>query len=182
MNLVLIGYRATGKSSVGRGCAVRLGYDFVDTDELVEQVAGEKISSIVAQEGWEVFRELEKKAVAQASRGERTVIATGGGVVINKYNINMLSANGFLVWLTASPEFIASRLGADQAQIISRPALSGADAVSEIDQVLAQREPLYRGAAHAIVSTQGRGIGEVTDQVVDLFQRKLREKAENGRK
>src|SRR4051812_41592085 len=106
--LFLVGYRGTGKSTVGRLVAARLGWAFVDADERLEGVAGRSVSELFAVEGEPAFRDRESVVLAELSQREKAVVATGGGVVLRPANRALL-ATGFVVWLTASPDAIWQR-------------------------------------------------------------------------
>ena len=99
MNIVLIGYRCTGKSSIGELLSRRLKWGFVDTDELIEREAGLNIEDIVAKKGWDEFRRIEKEVVKKVSCFDSFVIATGGGVVLDPENVSRLQKNGWIIWL-----------------------------------------------------------------------------------
>jgi shikimate kinase len=169
-NLVLIGYRATGKSSVGRELASRLNRPFVDLDEVLVKEAGCAIADIVAQGGWQDFRQREKELAQRFSRMRGQVLASGGGVVLDQENVKVLRESGILIWLKADPAAIRQRLGLDAATQAFRPSLTGADTLAEVDKVLAQREPLYRNAAHFVIDTTELSILEVVDRVMAAVQ------------
>lgn len=166
MNIYLIGYRCTGKTSVGRLLAGRLGWDFVDTDAMVEVRAEKRIAEIVAQSGWQAFRDLERRTVKDLAAGSRQVVATGGGAPCDKRSRRAMSGSGIVVWLRAEPAVIEQRLRADQDSAQLRPALSGEDAATEIRQILAQREPVYRAVMHFDVATDTLSHEEVTAAVL----------------
>ena len=112
MNLFLIGYRCTGKSSVGRSLSARLGRTFVDTDSLLVSDHGMTIKKIVDTYGWEVFRQIEHATVKLVCSMDRRVVATGGGVVLNADNLKLMKEGGRIVWLRATPETIKTRIPA----------------------------------------------------------------------
>ena len=158
MNVVLIGYRGTGKSTVGKAVASRLGRQIVSTDREVVRRVGSSISEIVATHGWEYFRDLES-AVCQDLAGQNNlVIDTGGGAILRQQNVDVFKRNGCLIWLTASVETIAARIGGDT----QRPSLTGTKShVDEIRDVLTERMPKYQAAADLTVATDGRSIDEL---------------------
>ena len=121
MNIVLIGYRGTGKSTVGKLLAMRLGRQFVSTDEEIIKRAKRTIPEIVAQEGWEYFRDLESEVCREFAGRDRLVIDTGGGAILRTQNVEALKKSGTLFWLTASVETITKRIGRDN----QRPSLTG---------------------------------------------------------
>ncbi len=163
-NLVLIGYRATGKTSVGARLAARLRRRFVDLDEVLVREAGRPLVDIVAQGGWAEFRRLEKDLVGRYREIRGQVLATGGGVVLDPDNVAALRENGILIWLTADPAVIQARLAQDQPRDANRPSLTGGDTVREVAEVLEMRAPLYQAAAQIIIDTTRRSV----DQVVEL--------------
>ena len=131
-NLVLIGYRATGKTSVGARLAEALHCPFVDLDQVLVREAGRSVADIVAQDGWDEFRRLEKELVARYRDTRGLVLATGGGVILDPDNVAALRKNGILIWLTAEPAAIQARLAQDQPRDANRPSLTGADTVQEV--------------------------------------------------
>ncbi len=171
MNIYFIGYRCTGKTSVGRLLARRLAWSFVDTDDLVTARAGRPIAEIVARQGWPAFRDLERRVIREVAAAGRQVVATGGGAPCDRENRRLMVHRGLVVWLRAAPQVIAQRLADDVRSAHQRPALDGGDAVSEIDRLLAQREPLYREAAHIAVDTDTRPVEAVTAAVVNEIEK-----------
>jgi shikimate kinase len=165
-NLVLIGYRATGKTSVGRELAARLKRPFVDLDEVLVREAGCSIAELVAQRGWGDFRRREKELVRRFAKAAGQVLATGGGVVLDPENVETLRDNGIIIWLEADPSSIRTRLGLDATTQAFRPSLTGADVGTEVARVLAEREPLYRNAAHIIIDTTNLSATEVSDRIM----------------
>ncbi len=165
-NIVLIGYRTTGKTTVGRLIAQRLGWEFVDTDVLIEQQAKKSIAEIVAQEGWQGFRRREKEVIAEVSAKENMVIAVGGGAVINTENVKNLKQNGILIWLKANADTIAKRLLKDKKTASQRPSLTGKSVVEEIEEVLRERLPLYQQAADIEVDTERYSPEEIASLII----------------
>ncbi len=153
MNIILMGYRCSGKTSAGKGLAERLGFSFYDTDEMVERQTGLPIPRIVAEQGWDAFRQAERAAIRELSGADRGVIALGGGAVLDFRNVEYLKGNGVFVWLIAAAKTIAARMENDEAGGSERPSLTPASSIGEIDQVLAEREPLYRRLADFAVDT-----------------------------
>lgn len=166
MNIVLIGYRATGKTTVGRRIARSLQRKFVDLDQVLEQEAGETIAALVAREGWPEFRRREKSLVARYAARPDLVLAPGGGVVLDPENVARLKQNGLMVWLTAPPQVIQARLSQDQVTAAQRPALTSGQTIAEVEEVLKAREPLYRAAADLVISTAETSIEQVTDRII----------------
>ena len=171
-NLVLIGYRATGKTAVGVRLAEILGFPFVDMDQVLVQEAGRPIVDIVAASGWGEFRRLEKELVARLRSTQGQVLATGGGVVLDPENIAALKENGIIIWLVADPDTIQARLAQDLPQDANRPSLTGSDTIREVEEVLAARKPLYEAAAQITVDTTHRNVAQVVKEVLAAIRLK----------
>ncbi len=164
-NLALTGFMGTGKSIVGRQVARELGFEFVDTDNLVEELAGVSIAEIFSQSDEAVFRKMERDVVAQLVHRDNTVIAAGGGLVVDPVNLESLKTHALIVCLWASPEAIWQRCRIQT----HRPLLHDPDPQARIRELLAQREPHYR-QADIIISTEIRPQREVVQQVVHQFR------------
>jgi shikimate kinase len=152
VSIVLIGYRGSGKTTIGRRLADKLWQKFVDTDDLIIQKAGGKsIADIFAQEGETHFRDLEVQAVREASQLADHVIAIGGGALMREENRDVLKTAGHkLIYLKCDPKQLQKRINADPQTAANRPALTAhAGSVKEIRQLLEQREPIYRQCMHA---------------------------------
>lgn len=169
MNLFLIGYRCTGKTTVGEALARRLGWNFVDTDRLIVDRAGVSIAHMVRMNGWTYFREQEHEVVKTVSTGDRQVVASGGGIVLDDRNIALMRQSGRIVWLTASEPTIATRMQKDEQTAGSRPTLTGLGRIAEIKAVLAERTPLYEKAADLTIDTDQASIMDVSDRIVAEF-------------
>lgn len=163
--VILIGYRGTGKSTVGRLLAQRLGTPFLDTDQEIEARHG-AIAAMVAAHGWPLFRARERDLLAELATGGPAVIATGGGAVLHREVWETLKADALVVWLQAPAAVIARRLAADARSASQRPSLTGADICAEIETVLAERTPLYRAAAHCAIDTAGMGAEEIVETIL----------------
>lgn len=154
MNIFLIGYRGTGKSSVGRGVAAILNRRFVDMDDELTGRLGRTIRDHVARFGWPAFRAEETRLLHELCGRDGGVVATGGGVVLDGDNVAAMRASGHVIWLKASLEVIARRLAGDPRTRDLRPPLSASpEPVAEIREVLQARLPLYRCAAHWWIDT-----------------------------
>lgn len=165
-NLVLIGYRATGKTSVGARLAEVLQRPFVDLDQVLVREAGRSVADIVAQGGWAEFRRLEKELVARYRDARGLVLATGGGVVLDPNNVAALRENGIIIWLTADPAAIQARLAQDQPRDANRPSLTGEDTIREVLEVLEARAPLYQAAAQISIDTTHQSVAQVVKLVL----------------
>lgn len=165
MNIVLIGYRGTGKSTVGKLLAMRLGRQFVSTDEEIIKRAKRTIPEIVAQEGWEYFRDLESDVCRELAGRDRLVIDTGGGAILRTQNVEALKKSGTLFWLTASVETITKRIGRDN----QRPSLTGSKSfIDEIQDVLRERTPKYQAASDHVITTDDRSIKQLVEIILTL--------------
>jgi len=166
MNLFLIGYRCSGKTSIGKVLADRMEWSFIDTDDWVTAASGCSIKEIVTTSGWPVFRYWEQRALIDIIQKDRQVVATGGGIVLEKRNITLMKKSGKIIWLTARSETIRSRMMADPATDAFRPALTSQGAAEEIDLELAQRTPLYTWAADLSISTDMRSAAATAGEIL----------------
>ena len=163
MNVVLIGYRGTGKSTVGKIVAARLGRVLVSTDAEIVKLSGQTIPDIVEQHGWEYFRDLESNVCQELAGRNGLVIDTGGGAILRPRNVELLKETGRLFWLTASVSTITERIGHDT----QRPSLTGVKSfVDEIQDVLRERTPKYQAAADYIIETDERSATQVADEIL----------------
>ena len=163
--LFLIGYRGTGKTTVARLLAGRLGRHWVDADDEIERRHGRTVRELFSQEGEAGFREKEEAVLADLCRLEDHVVATGGGAVLRESNRRRLRESGRVVWLTADPATIWERMQADPCTPERRPALR-AGGLAEIEEVLRVREPFYRACADLVVATAGRLPEEVAEMIL----------------
>jgi shikimate kinase len=164
--IALIGLRATGKTTLGRAVAARLGWAFADADDVVEAIAGQSIASIFATHGEAKFRDLEADAIAQLCGRDRIVVATGGGAVLRPETRSRLKSTCQVVWLTADIATMLDRLAADAGSPGRRPSLTGLPMRDEIERLKTQRESLYRDTAHRIVDTAGRPCDMIIDEIL----------------
>jgi shikimate kinase len=166
MNLVLIGYRATGKTSLARLLAERLGWDWIDADMEVERRAGKSIARIFAEDGEPAFRELEARATADLLGRERLVLASGGGAPMRPETRQAMRDRARVVWLKARPETICRRMGGDATTASRRPDLTQQGGMEEIVALLARREPIYRQTAHLQVDTEGKDLPQLAGEIL----------------
>jgi shikimate kinase len=141
VNLFLIGMMGSGKSTVGQILAERLRYRFFDSDVLIERVANCSVSTLFAQQGESAFRQLESQVLGQLAAQTRSVIATGGGIVLAPHNWSYLH-HGIVIWLDVAVEILVQRLQDDQ----TRPLLQQQDLSQRLNQLLGDRQQLYRQA------------------------------------
>lgn len=167
MNVVLIGYRGTGKSSVAQQVAQRMDLEPVCLDVEIERQAGQRIPQIVEERGWPGFRDLEEEVVRRFASGDGRVIDCGGGVIEREANFPVLQAAGPIIWLKASTDTIVQRIGGDD----QRPSLTGTKTFTEeVAEVLQRRTPLYQQLATHQVDTDNRSIAEIVDEICRLIQ------------
>ena len=165
VNLALIGFMGTGKTSVGRLAAEHLDFEFLDTDDIIQERTGRSIADIFAYEGEAVFRTLEQQLVRELAGRRKTLISTGGGLPTTPDNLTSLKAHSLVVCLWASPDKIWERV-CHQGH---RPLLNAPDPRGKIHELLAVREPFYK-QADVLVNTDLRTLREVAHQVVHQFR------------
>ena len=163
-NIILTGFMGTGKSTVGRALAARLGATFVDTDQLIEQRASCRITDIFARLGEATFRQMEADLALDLADRQDLVIATGGGFFTNQENIRVLEQNGRILCLTATPLEILGRVK-KQGQV--RPLLQHPNPLEQIKQLLLERESVY--CQFPQIPTSGKTVHQVVDTIIDLL-------------
>jgi len=152
-----------GKSAVGRELAVAAGMDFIDLDSVIQQNAAMSISRIFSLDGEAAFRRIESKAVNDAAGSENTVIACGGGVVLDQSNIEALKRNATIVYLSAEPSILLRRVLNSPER---RPMLQVFDPASTMDSLLKHRRPLYETAADLTIDTTALDIESVVKKII----------------
>lgn len=155
---------AVGKSAVGRNVARKLHRRFVDLDAVIEKKQGRKVREIFDSEGEGYFRRLEKQTLREVLSENRQVIATGGGVILDSDNLQLLREKCLLIGLSASPDVLLSRVGKGA----KRPLLKGTDLRARIEELLEQRQSGY-AQAHATVDTGGLSIEQVVERVLAII-------------
>jgi len=171
-SIALIGFMGTGKTVVGKLLAEKLGKEFVELDAMIEKKAGKSIPEIFRQDGEIGFRELEIEATAEVAIKKNAVIACGGGIVLNKINIDRLRKECVVICLTASPQVIIKRTSADADE---RPLLAVPDRARQIEELIKFREPYYKRAADATINTSRISADVVSRRII----RKLKENESN---
>lgn len=167
MNIVLIGYRGTGKSAVGALLSARLQLPCVSMDAAIVTHAGMSIPDIVAQESWAAFRDRESAVARELGAQDQLIIDTGGGVIERPENIDVLRANGRIIWLKASVDTIVKRIHDDT----QRPSLTGGKTfIEEVEEVLARRNPIYHTAAQFEIDTDALTPTEVVELAIKLLE------------
>src|SRR5690349_6630042 len=155
VNIALIGFMGTGKTSVGRLVAEQLHFDYLDTDEMIQAATGKTIADIFSRDGEPAFRSLEEKVVQEISARSKTVISTGGGLPVNPKNLTSLKSHALVVCLWASPEKIWDRV----KNQTHRPLLHDEHPQKKIRELLAAREPFYK-QADVLLNTELRSLRE----------------------
>ena len=166
-SIALIGFMGTGKTVVGKALAAKLGKEFIETDSLIEQKVGKSIPEIFQQDGEVGFREIEIEVAREVSERENAVIACGGGMVLNKINMDRLSQRCIIVYLTASPGIILNRTSDDKN---GRPLLAVSDRASQIKELLRFRQPFYERAADIKVDTSKLNVDSVVGRIIEKLK------------
>jgi shikimate kinase len=170
-NIALIGFRGTGKTTVGKILARKLGREFIDMDLRLTSEAGRDIAEWVAREGWGSFRRAESALLGVIRLQKDLVVATGGGIILNPQNREALKEDFFAVWLKAAPQTIYDRLSADPGSPRMRPALSGMPIREEIEKELSEREPIYLQVANVGIDTEGKAAEQVAEEIIEAGER-----------
>ena len=166
MNLFLIGYRCSGKTTIGKSIARAIDWAFVDSDLIVIKESGKRIKDIINTEGWDAFRRMECSALKQICANDRQVVATGGGAVLDEANIKAMQVSGMVVWLDASAETIQKRMLQDKNTKNFRPALTDKGRMEEIEDMLLKRNPYYESASDFTIPTDDMSIDEIAAIII----------------
>ncbi|MFX0072509.1 MAG: shikimate kinase [Candidatus Hermodarchaeota archaeon] len=168
-SIALIGFMATGKTSIGKKLALALGadYKFIETDQIIIEEAGKSIPEIFSEDGEIRFREYEIEACKKASKLHKVVISCGGGIVLNKINIDYLKRNSHIVLLQATAEEIYERAMKDGQE--TRPVIDKEDPKKEIEMVLKFRKPFYEAAAEITIDTTGKSIDDIVKKIINFL-------------
>lgn len=164
LNIFLIGMMGTGKTTVGKVLASQLHYRFLDSDAVIEGVTRQSIKEIFAQEGEDGFRGIETQVLSELSAYTRTVIATGGGIVLRKHNWSFLH-HGLIIWLNASVELLVDRLAEDK----SRPLLEETDLKLKLQSLLEQRRSLYAQADLSIAIADNQTPEQIASEIIGMI-------------
>ena len=166
VNLYLVGFMGTGKTTIGRAAAQRLGFALLDSDHEIERQKGETIAEIFASEGEPAFRQLEREFIETGHPATRTVVSCGGGLVIQPGMLELLSSRGVVICLHASIETILARTGRHQ----HRPLLNVEDPDLRVRTLYAEREPVYKRAG-TVILTDSRSMIDIVGHVVRAWRR-----------
>lgn len=166
-SIALIGFMGTGKTVVGKLLAEKLGKEFIELDALIEKKAGKSIPEIFRQDGEIRFRELEIEVTREVADKENAVIACGGGIVLNKINIDRLKRTCAIVCLTASPAVILKRTSGDKD---GRPLLAVTERVQQIKELMKFRRPFYERSAEITVNTSRMNADSVAGKIIEILR------------
>ncbi len=171
MNIVLIGFRGTGKSTVGKLLAKRLEMGFIDSDKYIESSTGKTIKSIFEEDGEGGFRKIEADTISELSKEDNKIISTGGGAVLNEENVRNLRNNGSLVLLEATPEIIHNRIAQDEKTIQQRPSLTDKDPLDEIRHLIEKRKHAYKNAADYTINTSYVSCEDIVSKIITIIEK-----------
>lgn len=164
-NIYLVGFMGTGKSAAGRLLAKRLKVKFLDLDGLIEKGQKRKITDIFTKEGEACFRKLEKQALGCVSKDKNLVVACGGGIVLDRANIELMRSTGKMVCLCARPEVILDRV----KHYRHRPLLNVEDKENKIEEILSARQPLY-DLSDVTIDTSDLTVDEVVKKILSYLK------------
>ncbi|HEX2768907.1 MAG TPA: shikimate kinase [Geobacteraceae bacterium] len=170
MNIVLIGYRGTGKSVVGALLATRLGMRYIGMDAAIVERAGMSIPDIVVKYGWPRFRDMESAEARELAGLDNIIIDTGGGVIERPENIEVLKKSALIFWLKARVDTIVARIQGDSQR---PPLTSGKTFTEEVAEVLERRAPKYKGAAHYEIDTDELTPDQIADRIIEIWRENL---------
>ncbi|MFQ5411721.1 MAG: shikimate kinase [Phycisphaerae bacterium] len=170
MNLYLVGCRGSGKSTIGPLVARRLGRPFIDMDDRIAEEAGRSISEIFETEGEDGFRRREHELCLKLKKVRRHVIALGGGTLINPENRQLLKRGGKFIWLQAPAAMLWSRINKDPHTTHTRPNLTPAGGLPELEATVARREPIFRVIANHTIDTVSASPDEIVDSIELWYQ------------
>lgn len=162
-NISLVGFMASGKTTVGKQLAKRLGFEFVDTDDLAEKLEGRTISSIFENSGEEYFRNVESGILGEVLSESGKIISTGGGIILREENIMALRGNSVVVWLKANRDTILKNLKRSDDK---RPLMKQCEAEERIDSILTPRLDKYKRAAHITVDVDGKSPANIVSEIL----------------
>ncbi len=170
INIALIGFMGSGKTTVGRLLAVRLGMKFIDLDDVIKDKLGMEITEIFSNYGEKYFRDVESQVVKEVFTGvDNSVIACGGGVVLRDDNVRIINQNSVVVYLRISPYEAYSRL----LSCRDRPLLNVSNRLEVINQLMRVREPLYLRTAHIVVDVDGRTPEDIVEEIIRTLSNKV---------
>ncbi|MFO0793841.1 MAG: shikimate kinase [Candidatus Brocadiaceae bacterium] len=170
MNIILIGFRGTGKTSIGRLLGRELDMEFIDADEYLEKREGKTIKDIFAEGGEKLFRDIEVQVIAELSLLNNVIIATGGGAVLREENVRRLKKHGIMILLDADVDTVYKRISKDIHTHQRRPSLTNRNTYEEIEYLLAYRRPIYDRIADFVLNTSRGSPREVVRKIITFIQ------------
>jgi len=181
LNIILIGFRGAGKTTIGRMIAQRLNKKFVDADEYLERKEGKTVKDIFAEGGEKLFREIETRIIAELCQLDNRVVATGGGAILREENVRALKKSGIVILLDADINTIYKRIHKNAATEQRRPSLTSKSAYEEIEYLLEYRRPLYDKAADFVISTASMSATDAANKIVTFLHNHVRDLKEEAR-
>jgi len=170
LNIFLIGFRGTGKTTIGKIISRMLDREFIDADEYLEQKEGKTVKDIFDEGGEKLFREMESRVIAELCLLDNKIIATGGGVILREENEKKLKKNGVLILLTADVDTIYKRIYRDKFTQQKRPSLTDRNGYPEIEYLLKYRNPLYDKAADFVLNTDSMSVNDAARKIVNFIK------------
>lgn len=170
LNIILIGFRGTGKTTIGKMLAQRLGKEFVDADEYLEQKEGKTIKDIFSEGGEKLFREIETHVIAELCRLDNRVVATGGGAILREENVRALRKSGIIILLEADADTIYKRIHKDTLAGQRRPNLTNQGGYQEIEYLLEHRRPLYDRTTDFVINTTSMSAVDAANKIITFIK------------
>ncbi|MBI4739272.1 shikimate kinase [Candidatus Woesearchaeota archaeon] len=169
MNIVLVGFRGTGKTTVGKALAKKIGMGFVDADDFIERRYGFMITELFERKGESLFRMMESDVISELSKMNSYVIAAGGGAILKYKNIKNLKRHGVMILLEADCDAVYKRIRKDDKTATRRPRLTNHDLYDEIKELMDFRAPYYHRAADFTVNTTSKPVDSVVEEIVRIL-------------
>ena len=180
MNIILIGFRGTGKTTVGKILAQRLDKEFIDADEYLEQKEGKTIKDIFAEGGENLFRKIESQIITELCHLDDKIIATGGGAILREENVRRLKKNGIIIFLDADVDTLYKRIHEDTQTQQRRPNLTNRGAYEEIEYLLAYRRPLYDKTADFVINTARLSKNDAANKIIAFINNHVMDLKNSG--
>jgi shikimate kinase len=165
-SIYLVGLMGSGKTTVGKLVSKKLHKSFIDSDEVIQEKAGVMVPLIFEYEGEEGFRKREAKALEELVAKKNIILATGGGIILEKNNQKLLVENGLVIYLKADYDLLASRLKNDR----TRPLLQGVDIKERLKNLLKVRDPIYKTIADYVIDTKNKRASDIVNEIEKIFK------------